>query len=224
MSKFYIQSGYQGKEVGALLFNYPKESFSYSAIEPWNGQPIAGSVEFVEEYIGIINRPNYYPQFLEPFFQRKIWYSNAWPKEKCFIKPADRHKRFESRILNDLRYPRGFGGGVATGAWVGPYWCSEVVSFKEEWRYYVANGEVLAAYWYLGEEKEIDAPELNIDWPKDFSGAVDFGRLSNGEIALVENNLPYSCGWYGPHSEGKIYGEWLEKSWNYVLNSPNIGV
>ncbi len=221
MSKFYIQSGYQGKEVGALLFNYPKESFGYSAIEPWNGQPIVGSVEFVEEYIGQ-RTPDYYPEFLETSFHRKIWQSRDLPNTTCFLKPADRHKRFEAY---QFHYPRRSGGcGWCCETHNGPFWCSETVNFKEEWRYYVAKGKVLAAYWYLGEEKEIDAPELNINWPKDFCGAVDFGRLSNGEIALVENNLPYSCGWYGPHSEGKIYGEWLEKSWNYVLNSPNIGV
>ena len=220
---YFIHSGYQGKEVGALLFNYPKESFSYSAIEPWNGQPIVGSIEFVEGYT-FIKTPNYFPEFLDDYLRRDVrWIECLYEieDEQCFFaKPADRHKRFDARIVSGYdKYEPAFY------PWqVGPYWISDIVHFKEEWRYYIAKGEVLAAYWYLGEEKEIDAPELNIDWPKDFSGAVDFGRLFSGEIALVENNLPYACGWYGPHSEGKVYGEWLEKSWNYVLNSPNIGV
>ena len=220
MSNFYIQSGYQGKEVSSLLFSYPKESFSYSAIEEWQGQPIVGSVEFVEQHIGQ-KIPQYFPKFLRDFLKRRVWRQEKSNfKEYCFIKPADRHKRFDSKIYRG----RGLRGAFNLSEDFGPYWCSEIVSFKEEWRYYVANGEVLAAYWYLGEENEIDPPVLNIDWPKDFCGAVDFGRLFNGEIALVENNLPYACGWYGPHSEGKVYGEWLEKSWNYVLNSSNIGV
>lgn len=219
MSNFYIQSGYQGKEVGSLLFNYPKESFSYSAIEEWSGQPIVGSVEFVEEMIGS-KSPNYYPNFLQDFWKREIWYMEGLysleDEDCCFIKPLDRHKRFESRIVSgyDKYIP-------AFYSWQnGPYWASDIVHFKEEWRYYVAQGEVLAAHWYQGKEEEIEAPfsflKL-IDWPEDFCGAVDFGRLDNGEIALVENNLPYACGWYGPHSEGRAYGEWLEKSWSYVL-------
>lgn len=221
MSNFYIQSGYQGKEVSSLLFNYPKESFSYSKIEEWRGQPIVGSVEFVEQYIGQ-KTPNYYPEFLSGYFKRIIWTAESlnglWCDSFLFIKPADKHKRFESKRLD------GFGSEnmMEKYEWeIGPYWCSEIVSFKEEWRYYVANGEVLAAHWYQGKEEEIEAPFSFlrlIDWPEDFCGAVDFGRLDNGEIALVENNLPYACGFYGPSSEGKIYGEWLQKSWNYALN------
>ena len=225
MSKFYIQSGYQGKEVGALLFNYPKESFKYSARDEYNGEIVVGSVEFVEQYIGV-KRPNYFPLFLKKanYLQRHVYWveslEDLYDDYFYFIKPADRHKRFDARIVSgEDKYEPVFY------SWqTGPYWVSDIVQFKNEWRYYVADGKVLTAYWYLGDEEEVDAPKLNIDWPEDFCGAVDFGRLSTGEIALVENNLPYACGWYGPHSEGKVYGEWLDKSWNYVLNSPNIGV
>jgi hypothetical protein len=222
MSKFYIQSGYQGKEVGALLFLYSKESFKYSARDEYNGEIAVGSVEFVEEYIGQ-RTPNYYPDFLKSYFHREIWRTNTLPEgdgigiPMVFAKPADRHKRFEAQITS-MPYK---GSCITWGNKVheyhkGPFWCSEIVQFKEEWRYYVAEGNIFYAGWYLGEEKETDAPKLNIDWPKDFCGAVDFGRLSTGEIALVENNLPYACGWYGPYSDGIIYAEWLEKGWNYL--------
>lgn len=222
MNDFYIQSGYQGKEVSSLLFNYPKESFSYSKIEEWKGQPIVGSVEFVEQYIGQ-RTPNYYPEFLSNYFKRIIKYIENLPELKkqvtFFIKPADRHKRFDAKIITLPK--RAIQAGWNQEIDIGPYWISDIVHFKEEWRYYVAQGEVLAAHWYQGKEEEIEAPFSFlrlIDWPKDFCGAVDFGRLDNGEIALVENNLPYACGWYGPSSDGRVYGEWLEKSWNYVLN------
>lgn len=214
MSNFYIQSGYQGKEVSSLLFNYPKESFSYSAIEEWKGQPVVGSVEFVEQYIGQ-RTPNYFPLFLKKtgYLQRNVYWVESLEDlydDYCyFIKPADKHKRFDARIVSGQdKYEPTFY------SWqTGPYWISDIVHFKEEWRYYVAQGEVLAAHWYQGEEKEIEAPKLDIYWPNWFCGAVDFGRLDSGEIALVENNLPYACGWYGPHSEGKVYGEWLQTGW-----------
>jgi hypothetical protein len=219
MSKFYIQSGYQGKEVASIMFSYDRSELKYSAVDEYAGEPIVGSVEFVEQYIGQ-KRPNYFPLFLKRAGYLTRY--TAWlktldevPENYCyFIKPADRHKRFDARIVcNCNKYEPNFYSWQA-----GPYWISDIVNFKEEWRYYVAQGKILAAYWYQGEEIEIDSPELDIDWPKDFCGAVDFGRLDNGRIALVENNLPYACGWYGPSSEGRVYGEWLEKSWNYVLN------
>jgi hypothetical protein len=215
MPKFYIQSGYQGKEVSAVSLNYEKQDLKYSAIDEYAGEPIIGSVEFVEQYIGQ-RTPNHYPEFLSSYFYRNIEFSNDLPNKTCFVKPADRHKRFDSYIF---KYPRRSGGcGWCCEKHNGPFWCSEIVSFKEEWRYYVAQGKVMAAYWYQGEEIEINPPKLSIDWPEDFCGAVDFGRLQDGRLALVENNLPYACGWYGPYSEGKIYGEWLQNSWGSLFN------
>ena len=43
----------------------------------------------------------------------------------------------------------------------GPYSISEIVFFEEEWRYYVANGKIVAAHWYLGKEIEVDPPKLH---------------------------------------------------------------
>lgn len=211
--KFYLQSGYNGKETATILFSYEKEEISHSARDKYvDLQVPVGSVEFVEKFIGQ-RKPFYYPTFLQDWFKREIWYSDTSPSRECFIKPADSHKRFDATICY-------VGMGAKTCSLeqedCGPFWCSDVVSFKEEWRYYVANGKILAAYWYLGEEKEIDPPELNVQWPKYFCGAVDFGRLSTGEIALVENNLPYGCGWYGPYSEGKVYGRWLEEGFEFL--------
>jgi hypothetical protein len=218
MSEFYIQSGYTGKEVGSLLFSYDKECFKYSKIHDYDGEVLVGSVEFVESFIGP-RKPIYYPEFLSDYFNRNIWRSETWPTGKCFVKPADRHKRFESAIVSYNEYPQGFGGGTPTGMHVGPYWCSEIVNFIEEWRYYIKDGKCVDALWYAGNEKEVKAPRkaiIDIDWPKGFCGAVDFGRLDTGEFALVENNLPYACGWYGPYSDGKIYGEWLKAGFKYI--------
>lgn len=88
---------------------------------------------------------------------------------------------------------------------------SEPVNFTNEWRYYVANGKVVTAAWYAGPDEDLPAPELSIDWPTGFSGAVDFGRLDTGELALVEAHAPMACGWYG--EDPKLYAEWLEVAW-----------
>jgi len=59
-----------------------------------------------------------------------------------------------------------------------------------------------------------DAPGLNIDIPSDYCGALDFGTLSTGQLALVEANSPYACGWYG--KKYQIYVEWVVKGWSYL--------
>lgn len=150
--------------------------------------------------------PDYYPDFLQDHLFRKVWKTDEWPLgRRVFVKPADRHKRFNGLVTN---------GGYRKKK-CGPYWCSEVVSFKEEWRYYVADGEVLTGEWYDGDEINTpDAPELNVDIPADFCGALDFGLLSTGELALVEAQPPYACGWYGKDHD--LYLEWLAKGWDYL--------
>jgi len=45
-------------------------------------------------------------------------------------------------------------------------------------------------------------------------GALDFGILTTGELALVEANSPYACGWYGKNH--KLYFEWIVAGWEYL--------
>ena len=52
MSKFFIQSGYEGKEVSAIVFNHNKEDLRYSKIHEYAGETPVGSVEFVEGILG----------------------------------------------------------------------------------------------------------------------------------------------------------------------------
>lgn len=167
-----------------------------------------GTVKWCEKFLPPEKTtPDYYPDFLKDYFFRNIWKTDTWPLgDRVFIKPADRHKRFT--------------GLVTTGGYrkkkKGPYWCSDVVSFTNEWRYYVANGEILTGEWYDGDEINTpDAPKIDINIPPDYCGALDFGTLKTGELALVEANSPYACGWYGKDND--LYVEWLIKGWNYLL-------
>ena len=150
--------------------------------------------------------PDYYPEFLKDHLHRKIWRTDKWPMMSgIFVKPADRHKRYNGFLS--------LGGFLKKKR--GPHWCSDIVHFTNEWRYYVADGKVLAGEWYDGDDINTpDAPELNIDIPADYCGALDFGTLSTGEFALVEANCPYACGWYGKQNE--LYVEWLIKGWEYL--------
>lgn len=170
-----------------------------------------GSVEFCEKYYGHFT-PNYYPEFLNKFISRKIWYAQEIPLEKCFIKPADTYKRFTGKISNKLE------GDERSG----PYWCSEIVNFEKEWRVYVVNGEILCSYFYIGEG-EGAPPVINVKFPDNFCGAIDFGIL-NKKIELIEAHHPFAIGWYGGFSDAKKYIEFLEKGHKFLLTLKNNAV
>lgn len=166
-----------------------------------------GTVEWCEKFLTPEqSTPDYYPEFLKDYLFRKVWRADKWPLgQRVFIKPSDKHKRFIGRITD----------GSYRKKKRGPYWCSEVVNFVEEWRYYIADGKVLIGEWYFGDEMtQPKAPELNVSIPDGYCGALDFGRLKTGELALIEANSPYACGWYG--TDHDKYVEWIIKGWAYM--------
>ena len=163
----------------------------------------SGTVDWTLRLLGRNVEPNYFPRFLYDFVERRVWKSELMPNEKCFIKPADRYKRFDACLSSELKDQ------------AGPFVCSEIVSFIDEFRYYIASGECLDAQWYLGENDDPkDPPKLNIKWPKKWCGAADFGLLKDGSIQLVEAHHPFACGWYG--KKQKIYAEFVQTGWKYL--------
>jgi len=166
----------------------------------------SGSVEWCQSLLGTHITPDYYPEYLEDYLHRKVWWSDKWETgKKVFVKPADKYKRFTGKISY----------GTYSGKKKPPFWCSEVVTFTNEWRYYVANGKVLDACWYWGDEVNTPpAPDLGIVFPSDCCGAIDFGTLPDGRIALVEYNHPFACGWYG--KDISVYMEWLMHGWEHM--------
>jgi hypothetical protein len=201
----------RGKEEKAvishcILNRLPYMYFSKIEDVPHDYIPV-GNLKWVEKFLHPnIVIPDYYPEFLKDYLFRKVWRTDKWPvNEKVFIKPADFHKRFT--------------GFCTTGGYrkkkKGPYWCSEIVHFINEWRYYVADGKILTGEWYDGDEVNTpDAPDLGIKIPERFCGAIDFGVTNQGKLALVESQPPYACGWYGKND--KLYVEWLVKGWDYL--------
>jgi hypothetical protein len=214
---FLIQPDYEGTESNAIAHACIIDGVGSfrRGNELRDGEIPVGSVEFVENFCGI-KKPFYYPDFLKGFFKREIreynwrdgFYEDGYVPDVTgkFVKPLDRHKRFDGFICQNKKDIPKF-----------PIAASEVVNFVSEWRIYVAKGEECAKFQYIGDD-EIEIPELGIDWPILFGGAVDFGLNEKGEVLLVENNLPYACGWYGSIDEGRVYAEWLESGWNYVNN------
>lgn len=176
-----------------------------------SGYTPCGTVEWVLNAFGKEVAPDYYPDFLRPYLFRKVWKTDEWPLgSKVFIKPADKYKRFTGFVTN---------GGYSKKK-RGPYWCSEVVHFKNEWRYYISNGKVVASGWYWGDDEQSEPPLLDINFPVGYCGAVDFGIISSGELALVEANHPFACGWYGTNH--KAYALWLAEGWKSLINQRRV--
>lgn len=176
-----------------------------------SGWTPVGTVEFCESVLGISVKPEFYPTFLSSHLHRKIEVLNTDREEtvsNVFVKSASKYKEFDAYPVWD-----------ATNIGPGEFYLSEIVDFCNEWRLYVANGEVVASGWYAGDEsmEDFPPPPFHVDWPEDYCGSVDIGTLRSGQVALVECHHPYGCGWYG--DDHVAYVDWLQKGWMYVLRS-----
>lgn len=172
------------------------------------GKVPVGDVDYCEDWLGYSPVPDFYPEFLKDWLRRSI--VPAIGGRICpfhttrFMKSALKYKHWPAKIINR-------GEMIPPGIVM----MSEVVEFTQEWRYYVADGCVLATGWYSGPDENEPAPDLSIAWPKGFCGAVDFGRLADGRIALVESQHPYACGNYTDDSAAWVM--WLMEGWKYML-------
>ena len=167
----------------------------------------SGSVEWCQSFIPYEVIPDYYPEYMSEHLHRKVWKSDKWELgKKVFVKPSDKYKRFTGKVVC----------GTYKGKKKPPFWYSDVVTFTNEWRYYVAAGKILSANWYYGDEVNTpEAPILPFTIHNNCYGAVDFGTLPDGRIALVEYNHPFACGWYG--KDISIYMTWLKEGWIYMM-------
>ena len=167
-----------------------------------------GSVEWCQEALGFSPVPDFYPRWAGRFLHRRIHLPQGGfiAHDRVFAKWANGYKISAAQVYVPGDY-------IPAG-----YICSDVVKFVQEWRYYVADGELLAAGWYDGSDEDEPAPKLDIEWPKGWCGAADFGRLDTGEIALVESHHPFACGNYLEANECEAWAMWLELGWQWTLN------
>ena len=207
---FALLNGFDSQESSLVKFlsythDYTVECLSASDCVPKDLVPV-GSVEWVSSLLDDVE-PDYYPDWVSDHLHRRVWRGDEWAGAGVFVKPADAYKRFTGYVVTESskREP-------------GPYWFSDVVSFTNEWRYYISCGQVMTARWYDGDELLTpDPPELEIEIPKHVCCAADFGMLSTGELACVEVQHPFACGWYGSTSkDGLAYLQWLIDGWDYM--------
>lgn len=189
------------------------EKIPYTIIQnyrafPENYIPV-GSVEWVMRIFGRNIIPNYFPDFVSPLLSRKVWKTDKWPLEgNIFIKPAEVYKKFTGFIKK-----KGYKGKKS-----GPYICSDVVTFVDEWRYYICNGIILVAEWYDGQNENSIAPILNIQIPPNYCCALDVGMLESGKVEVIECHHPFACGWYGK-TGAKEYAKWLAHGWKWIKDN-----
>ena len=217
---FALQRGDNSKE--AILLNVllhgdvPLVRFPNTQEIPSDLIP-CGSVEWIESILGYHPVPDYYPEWVSKHLYRKVWKGDKWMLgERVFVKPSDKYKRFTGFITTD-----GYSKKKKP-----PYIFSEIVSFDNEWRYYISNGKVIETGWYSGDEINIpDAPTITgIDIPNGLCCAADFGTY-NGKLCCVEVHHPFACGWYGNIStDSSTYIQWVIDGWLFMKDKESVKI
>lgn len=153
--------------------------------------------------------PNDYPQALRGLLRREVWQSTLGEVERriwddlqppVFVKPAERIKTFTGRVFEsnaDLY----FLGSASRRQKV---WCSQVVTWRSEFRAYVIGAQVVALDPYDGDAQLAPCGRTIAEAVRAFrdSGqapaayAIDFGVLADGRTALIEVNDGYALGAY----------------------------
>lgn len=192
---------------------------------------VAGTITFMKKVCSIakLNLPhnNSYPACLFKYLKRSVTVGKTLAEVKyliakngpLFVKPVNTKvfTGFVTSDQNDFRF------AVADDNELVYY--SEPVEFLEEWRAYVTFNRCVAIRKTTGEIAASDPAAIkfahklvevmNLNNPNNLSGyAIDFGRLSTGELALVEVNDGYSLGAYG--YLGSKYFDLIQARWNQI--------
>ena len=173
---------------------------------------------------------NDYPVYLSNLMYRQTWICTVSKLEKIllqgihkpiFAKPATRRKRFTGCVFeteDDLYKIYGVSRQEKL-------LCSEVVSWKSEYRVYVVNSEIRSIDFYNGNpdvlidiKKVQQAIKSLDDAGESYAGyAIDFGVLDSGETALVEINDGFAIGAY--NIDRKNYTDLILARWEELLSS-----
>jgi hypothetical protein len=227
-----------------MLLDWPSarcslESLSAHAASLKAGAMPVGSVEFVREAMRVAAigepAPMSYPEALNGLLLRDVRLAPARDALgfEGFVKPA-KTKLFTGFVNKPARIGAELGEHIveqmeALSKLDGeePVWLGEPVDFVGEWRAYVSLGRILGVERY--DPDGIDGVEPpDVAWikkavamwmdsgsaPRAFS--LDVGRLSSGELALVEANDAWALGLYGRSVSDKEYAGMLAARWSEI--------
>jgi len=207
--KFVLERGLSGRELIAVhawcVLNKVNITFQKTGYITGSDEIPVGSVEFVETALQKTFIPDYYPKFASSMLGRKVWHSDYCPSKACFVKP-DVYKAFTGYIKGKT-----IGDG---GSYLGGYWCSEIVKFDNEWRFYIADGKILEVGWYQGSDEFRPVPKIDGLDLTGVCGALDIGETLDGKFLLVEFHHPFAIGWYG--EDRNAYVDFLIKGWEVI--------
>lgn len=194
--------------LGIPVLGVTRKPFTRHRFESRSGDVIAGSVPFIRgalQSLGVQLPPQTpYPPVLAPYLHRKVWELPALGEALAlgfpvFIRPAKRWKRFTGFVADSPNPAEVYGVSRRE-----PVWCSDVVTWRSEWRCYVVRGEVrfvgLAATMrpmarlFPVDLSVVHEAVAQVNGPSAY--AIDFGVLSTGETALIEMNDGFSVGAY----------------------------
>lgn len=214
------------------MFCKENKSYSYRFTEsPMDCIPI-GSVEWCEKVYGSRFVPDYYPRFLRDYLYRNVWKSDykvvREENREVFIKPYRKYKKWTGFVYTTENGDKGISDDEQL-------WCSEIVHFINEWRYYIIKGEVFASAWYDGDISDTDVinglskapPELPLDLltklkKMNYYGVIDMGEImveNKLTLALVEACHPYAIGWYLGSDSYLKYAQFIIESDLYLRES-----
>lgn len=180
-----------------------------------------------------IPTPNDYPQSLAPFLCRRVWKSTLGDVERSifgeaeqavFVKPSALRKSFTGRVVESS----GDFMEIGRVSRRQEVWCSDLVTWKSEFRVYVIDDEIAGVDHYAGDRdasldmgtvaRALRAYRESGEAPSAYG--IDFGVLATGESALVEANDGYSLGAYG--LAAKPYTDLLVRRWCELLQARKL--
>lgn len=157
-----------------------------------------------------------YPEYLAKFLHRKIWKSilkNVDMDTPVFVKPRKSRKKFPGLVLNGRNTPH---VGFST-----PVWCSEVVVWRDEFRIFVSNGELVDVVpcpdsrFVFTLDSFVFIRKLLETTPRK-TLVIDCGMMCpDNRYAVVEVNEAFSFGGYGLSYSKHL--DMLEARWSEIL-------
>lgn len=136
------------------------------------------------------------------------------PQTPLFIKSATKCKGWEAQTVNsNIDIPDDT-----------LYFCSNTVSFTEEWRVFVTERKIMDVRRYLGDwDRELTRKEcqkvqewvstLEISYPV---YTLDIGRTDDGHLEVIELHQFIACGLYG-FSDLSAIRRMAAQAWRYAV-------
>ncbi|WP_300486008.1 ATP-grasp domain-containing protein [Flavobacterium sp.] len=227
--EFYNVNAFIAYE-GFKHFGFEIEKFhDVNHIEDTNPEHIlVGGIGNVRKRLEMINIPRKtteidYPVELQHYLKRTIWKSTLEDvlQEKrfpVFIKPETETKKFPGKVF---KTELDFVGLLDTDKPTSVL-CSELISFKAEFRCFIRYQEILDIRHYKGDWNKTLDLEIVKAAIADFKSqprayALDFGVDENNATILVEVNDGHSLGSYGISATN--YAKFLSARWSELTDT-----